>query len=308
MTSSVSMISSSESHNDFIVVKLLSRSKFPVYLATSRSDPGQEYALKVFPYKKGKAVPNFLRESHISRLSHPNLVLIYHSQKFKNSMRNGVPFHISYILMEYAPYGDFCDIISSKRIPFDEKLIRTYFHQFISGLEYLHKEGVAHLDIKPENILLGKDYLLKIADFDLCYIEGDTEIASHGTKNYRAPELIGNRCEDPYAADIFSAGIFLFCMKAGNFPQSEESLIDGYNLLNLMFENPDLFWETHTRLQNKGDDFFESSFRELFLGMTQIDPKKRYTIQDIKKSEWYNGTVYTSSELKELMEEYLSKN
>ncbi len=210
--------------------------------------------------------------------------------------------------MEYAPFGDFCDLLSSNVISNDEKLIRTYFHQLIDGLEYLHDKGVAHLDLKPENILLGEDYLLKIADFDISYMEGDLDITSNGTKYYRAPELTGKWCEDPYAADIFSAGIVLFALKAKKYAQTEDNLHEGLHLLSLMDENPDLFWETHNRIQGKGEDFFDSSFRELFLGMCNIDPKKRYTFQDIKKSEWYNGETYTQSELKELMPKNLLEN
>jgi len=97
---------------------------------------------------------------------------------------------ISYIVITLAPYGDFLDLIIHYRVPFDEILVRTYFHQLIEGLEYLHESGVCHLDIKTENLLLGADFKLKITDFDLSYIAGDEKIKSFGTKFFRAPELI----------------------------------------------------------------------------------------------------------------------
>lgn len=85
----------------------------------------------------------------------------------------------------------------------------------IDGLEYLHNEGVSHLDIKPDNILLSKDFELKICDFDLSYLEGDEKIKSNGTKYFRAPELFFNHCSNTKKADIFSAGILLFILKSG---------------------------------------------------------------------------------------------
>lgn len=50
---------------------------------------------------------------------------------------------------------------------FTEKIVRTYFHQLVDALEYLHKSGIAHLDLKPENIALGDKFMLKIMDFEL---------------------------------------------------------------------------------------------------------------------------------------------
>eukprot|EP00330_Aristerostoma_sp_ATCC50986_P001863 CAMPEP_0114576740 /NCGR_PEP_ID=MMETSP0125-20121206/1472_1 /TAXON_ID=485358 ORGANISM="Aristerostoma sp., Strain ATCC 50986" /NCGR_SAMPLE_ID=MMETSP0125 /ASSEMBLY_ACC=CAM_ASM_000245 /LENGTH=113 /DNA_ID=CAMNT_0001765497 /DNA_START=120 /DNA_END=461 /DNA_ORIENTATION=+ len=97
---------------------------------------------------------------------------------------------ISYILMEYANNGDFQSFLNPKNPQIDEKLSRTYFHQLIAGISYLHSHCIAHLDIKPENLLLGDDLQLKIADFDLAYFEGDEMIKSGGTPCFRAPELI----------------------------------------------------------------------------------------------------------------------
>lgn len=60
--------------------------------------------------------------------------------------------------MEYAPYGNFSKLMSKAKIYNDEKLTRTYFHQLVEGLEYLHSQDIAHLDLKFCNLLLGDDY------------------------------------------------------------------------------------------------------------------------------------------------------
>jgi len=87
----------------------------------------------------------------------------------------------SCIAMEYAPYGDFCDIIASYAIYDDEILIRTFFHHLIEGMKYLHERKISHLDIKLDNLLLGEDFNLKLTDFDLSHIEGDSPVTSKGT-------------------------------------------------------------------------------------------------------------------------------
>eukprot|EP00330_Aristerostoma_sp_ATCC50986_P013981 CAMPEP_0114582114 /NCGR_PEP_ID=MMETSP0125-20121206/6150_1 /TAXON_ID=485358 ORGANISM="Aristerostoma sp., Strain ATCC 50986" /NCGR_SAMPLE_ID=MMETSP0125 /ASSEMBLY_ACC=CAM_ASM_000245 /LENGTH=76 /DNA_ID=CAMNT_0001774853 /DNA_START=343 /DNA_END=573 /DNA_ORIENTATION=+ len=73
---------------------------------------------------------------------------------------DGVTIEASALLMEYAPYGDFFDLVLTDKIikPEDDALIRTYFHQLINGVEAIHSSQVYHLDIKLENVLLGSDF------------------------------------------------------------------------------------------------------------------------------------------------------
>jgi len=77
------------------------------------------------------------------------------------------------------------------------------------------------MDIKPQNILIGNGYLLKIADFDGAYKNDDIIIVSKGTKNYRPLEQRKNCVKNPYAADIYSAGVTLFSMMFGYIPYLE---------------------------------------------------------------------------------------
>jgi len=74
----------------------------------------------------------------------------------------------------------------------DKKLCRTFFHQLIDGIEYLHSQNLAHMDLKLENLVLGDDFKLKIIDFDLAISltdEKNDQYGGAGTKNYRAPEV-----------------------------------------------------------------------------------------------------------------------
>lgn len=91
--------------------------------------------------------------------------------------------------MEYTPYKDFGGIIKSIDISQDDKLVRTFLHHMIDGIEYMHSEGYAHMDIKPKNMVLGSDFFLKFIDFDFVTKLRLNNIEGKGTSNYRAPEL-----------------------------------------------------------------------------------------------------------------------
>jgi len=109
--------------------------------------------------------------------------------------------------------------------------MRTWFDQLISGMEFLKAKRVANLDLKPDNILFDENWTLRICDFDHAFTVGDPAITSKGTPNFRAPELVNKSTKDPYAADIYSAGILLYTMCVGSIPYSEtEPIIDGCNL------------------------------------------------------------------------------
>ena len=291
--------------SDLVIVKKINKANFPVFLTYSPSFD-QYFAMKVFPFQKdGSIKPNFLNEIRFAPLKHDNIISIVDCQAQKSIMLGGdSEKNISFILMELAPHGDFFDMIMTHQIPFNEKLARTYFHQLIQGLEYLHSQGVAHVDIKLENILVGENFQLKIADFDNACINGQSYTAARGTAFYRAPELIDGTCQDVYAADIYSAAIILFLFKSGGvLPHSENKLFQGMNLFDMMNRDNKTFWDKHCQIQKKSPEFFDDDFKALFNAMSRLNPSERISLDGIKKSRWYNGPIYSSQELNFLMSE-----
>jgi serine/threonine protein kinase len=297
-------------YQNLSVVKKLGKAKFPVYLTSSKVDK-QNYAMKVFSHQGEKPHPYFKNEVRFSNLKHPNVINMVHYENERDTLQKGEVKRVSYILMEYAPHGDFFDFISKKGEQFDEKLIRTFFRQLVDGIEYLHENNIAHLDLKPENLLMGANYNLKIADFDLSHVKGDAKILSRGTKFYRGPEFFkANMTRDdlkhPFAADIYGAGIILFIMKSGGiYPHSEDAAFEGLNLADLMHNDNEEFWEKHIEIQGKKKSFFDDEFKELFNTMTKFDPEDRLSLKEIKQSEWYNGAVYTPFDFERKMKELL---
>jgi serine/threonine protein kinase len=289
------------SQSDIKIIRQLDVGKFSIYLAKSESND-KNYAMKIFPYQDGHVCNLFHNEKQFVNYKHPHVVDIVEAKEDYYTCISGIRTRAAYTLMEYAPYKDFYFLMLEKQITLDEKLARTYFHQLIEGLEFLHSQGVYHLDIKLDNLLLGDNFMLKIADFDISYIKGQGTITSRGTKCYRAPELARGRCVDPASADIFSAGIVLFNLKTGGFiPYNEEKSSRGVDLYPLLKEQSPKFWDFHGIYQKKSADFFDEDFKELFISMTKTDSTQRATISDIKNSKWYNGPIYTKEEITTVM-------
>jgi len=294
----------SENHSDYddlTTVKTLYDGKFGVYLVHSPQNK-HFYALKVFPWENNEPSSYFTREARFSKFHHPNIVSIPHYVTEHEAYYDEVPAKVSYMLMEYAQYGDFFTAIVRYKISFTETLVRTYFHQLIEGLEFLHNNGAAHLDIKLENLLIGENYTLKLADFDLSYFDEDGDVKTRGTKNFRAPELLAKNCKDPRAADVYSAGIILFLFQTrGNLPYLEEKPTKGLDMAEVKDKHPRMFWEKHASLLGKDANFFSPEMKELFMAMTHFNPNKRLTMAEVKASAWYNGPTYSKKELVEYM-------
>lgn len=258
--------------------------------------------MKVFGHEKGHPHLHYKNESRFASLQHPNVIRNLFFEDQRKSYFEGAETHISYIVTEYTSHGDFFTFLSTYSKQVNEKLARTYFRQLVEGIDFLHKNGVAHMDIKLENLLVGNDFNLKIIDFDMAHFVDDALIISNGTKNYRAPEVARGRCNNTQAADIYSAAVVLFLLKTqGIFPALETSAPTRVKFSELLNNNPSEFWAEHCKLQGKAKDFFDQDFQDLFLSMINSDPKERATIETIKQSKWFNGSYYTPQELKEVM-------
>ena len=273
------------------------------YTSSHAPAKNTQYALKVFDFQYDAPHDYYKNEARFCILNHPNVIKYVRTEEETTLPCENGEKRVSCIMMEYAPYGDMFKFVKNFRDTLSEKLIRTYFRQLIEGIEYLHSQGVCHLDLKLENLLIGKDYQLKIGDFDMSYMSGDTKVITKGTRNYRAPELKGYRCKNGSAADIYSAGMILFTMKTGGIiAYQEDRLYEGVDLAKLLNEDSKQFFKKHSEIQRKKESFFDNGFCKLFVSMVCEDPEKRITVKEIKKSKWYKGSVYSPKELKVYVE------
>jgi len=268
------------------------------------ADTKETVAIKLFPKKKdSKCMPNFFNEQRsASRLSHPH-ILKYHAFYQDAVVQLGKDEFKEYsaIAMEYVPYGDLFGLVSQK--PFSEKLARTTFKQILSAIKYLHSHGLAHLDLKLENILIDPKDGIKLIDFDACeQIQKENVFGSlKGSLGYRAPEFLTGNVDNLVAGDIYSLGIVLFIMVVGTPPFNEVEKNGKYSFdkyYQVFRTDAKKFWKVHEKYrENDGLPKLTKGFKEAIEAMLKEDPNKRPTAYDLERMTWLQGEAYTKEEL-----------
>ena len=185
----------------------------------------------------------FEREARAAaKLQHPNIVTIHKLGNFERKERK------PYIVMEYLGGADLANLIGpDKNIPLAEALDIAI--QVCRALDFAHRNGVVHRDVKPSNVRYLDDGRIKIMDFGIARIEGGNQITRSGvmvgTLHYMSPEQIKGENIDG-RSDVFSTGCILYEMLGGKRPfQGESATAILYKIVNeqptpIIEINPDL--------------------------------------------------------------------
>uniref|UniRef100_A0A0N4ZZF9 Protein kinase domain-containing protein n=1 Tax=Parastrongyloides trichosuri TaxID=131310 RepID=A0A0N4ZZF9_PARTI len=188
-----------------------------------------------FPEKYEKEIKMFKSEKSIlQRVNHKHIV------KLLQIIEDNTLHSFSFITELCDGLDLFDEILKNGSFNYNDT--RHIFSQFISGLHYLHTHNIAHLDLKPENVIVSIDGTVKIIDFGMAlqFFRADTGMAAFGdlevdevindlnrhkikinrgcgTLKYMGPEIL--RCEpfNPFQADIWAAGLILYVMIQGSF-------------------------------------------------------------------------------------------
>jgi serine/threonine-protein kinase len=157
-------------------------------------------------------VRRFVSEARsVARLSHPNVVTVYDQ---------GADGRTLYLAMEYVPGRTLRDLLHERtRLRPREAL--DIIEGVLSGLAAAHAAGIAHRDVKPENVLLGDAHSVKVADFGLARLLTDVSHTKSGlligTAAYLAPEQVAGGRSD-FRTDVYATGIMLFELLTGRQP------------------------------------------------------------------------------------------
>jgi serine/threonine-protein kinase len=172
---------------------------------------GREVAIKTLTEATEELRQRFLMEARSGVLNHPNIVTVYDFGE-----QDGLP----YIVMEYLP-GDSLENLLRKGRQFSliEKL--DMIRQLCLGLGYAHQKGVVHRDVKPANMMVLPDGVIKIVDFGVARLQdraGHTQTGMViGTFHYISPERLLGKPADG-RADIWSAACILYLLLTGRLP------------------------------------------------------------------------------------------
>lgn len=181
------------------------------------------FALKKIDVDRLKDKNIVKNEFNIMRkLSHINIIKVF--DLIVDEKLNNV-----YIFLEYFEYGDLGKYLSGNTL--EEKHVNNFSIQIKNGLQYLYKQNIIHRDIKPQNILVSNDKILKIIDFGLSKsITINEEIMDTicGSPLYMAPEIIKTK-NYTIKSDIWSFGVIIYEMIYGYTPFRANNI---YTLIN----------------------------------------------------------------------------
>ena len=255
---------------NYILGKKLGQGTFGIVVLAKHEITGENVAIKILDKEK------IVRESDKTRLEreirimknmyHNNIVQLY--QVIENQKE-------LFIVMEYISGKELFDYIIHKK-HLDDLESCKFYQQIISGIEYLGQTKVAHRDLKPENLLLDSKKNIKIVDFGLSntYFQDELLTTACGSPCYAAPEMLSGEKYNGVNIDIWSSGIVLYAMLCGYLPFEDNNNPKLYKkIIKGEFETP---------------DFLSPYAIDLLHRILNVDPEKRYTIEQIKEHPWFN--------------------
>ncbi|KAK5663965.1 hypothetical protein OQA88_177 [Cercophora sp. LCS_1] len=220
----------------------------------------------------------------MKKLNHPNLVQLIEvlDDPGEDSL---------YMVLEMCKKGVVMRVgLDESATPFPEETCRHWFRDLILGIEYrkyisrvrawsaLTAYGVVHRDIKPDNLLLTADDVLKISDFGVSEMFAKPEemrtTKSAGSPAFLPPELCMARHGDisGKAADIWSMGVSLYCLRYGRIPFERDNVLEMYAAIKN---------EPHSLPPDENEQFVD-----VLSKLMEKDAEKRITMEQLREHSW----------------------
>jgi serine kinase len=185
------------------------------------------------------------------------------------------------VFMEYASLGDLLDYVQQKGA-IDDFEARSMFRQIAMALMYLHGRGIAHRDLKCENVLRFADGVVKLTDFGFAcgFLDpsSGTPVLSRtycGSMAYAAPEILQAQPYNPTKYDMWSVGCILYIMVTGKMPFSDRST--GQQLQQQM---------GHCICFPRGPHVITFACKKLIRDLLNPRPAERPSAEDALMSTW----------------------
>lgn len=285
-------------YKDFIVKnETIGQGAFATVKKAIERSTGDSYAVKIINRRRaihagGKgAMQGVNRELEILRkFDHPNIVRL---KSFYEDVEN------YYLVMELVPGGDLMDFVAANGA-IGEDATQVIAKQILDGISYVHKMGISHRDLKPDNILIKQDdpILVKITDFGLAKISDNATFMKTfcGTLAYVAPEVITGKYDlqpsqdSPYnysnLVDIWSFGCLVYVLLTSHLPFNGKTQTQMFQKIKTgeYHESP----LNSYRISNEGRNFLSCCLK--------VDPRQRMTADEALNHPWLAGVESYSQE------------
>lgn len=249
--------------------RILGKGGFSSVIKVVNNDTGEFYAAKIMPLdeicdnNEFKYAKNEIK--YLKKIDHENVIKYYDSFNVVNN--ENTEYFV--IITEFCQNGSLLDAVN--KLP--KKKLNEILFKIAKTVDYLHDKGIAHCDIKLDNILLDSNLNPKLCDFGFaksCKKVPDNQKCY--TLVYAAPEILKKGSYDPFLADIWALGITFYSADAKTFPFLEE----------LSFETQIL----------KGKFYFkpESDIQKLALKCLKKNPNKRITMKEMIQDDCFKVT------------------
>ncbi|XP_054162966.1 testis-specific serine/threonine-protein kinase 2-like [Oppia nitens] len=280
------------------IIKFLGSGAYSkVYKAVDYDKVG--YAIKVIEMDKQdedirtEFIPRELQIlSDVQDCCHPNIMMTFGYQPFDNYL---------FIFCELADGGDLISVLDKTRdTDLDPQIIQQWYYQIASAVNHLHLLGIAHRDIKPDNVIICNG-TAKLCDFGHAIYgvkygsNGSYEMVmtdhACGTLEYEAPEVIAcelrNESYDAFIADSYSMGVVLYLMVTHDFP---------YNCENIDVDKTDDMDYHYNRVMNS-EWTIEQKYKtdrlllDLLTHLLEPSPLQRLHVFEILNHSWLSSDV-----------------
>nr|XP_031832386.1 dentin sialophosphoprotein-like isoform X1 [Nomia melanderi] len=202
------------------------------------------------------------------------------------------------LVMEYAPGGDLQTLIDGDLVPLEGDVVH-FVRQLVEGLAYLHERNIAHLDIKPQNLVMMGSFPeceVKLCDFEISRVvlEGTEVREILGTPDYVAPEILHYE-PITLAADMWSLGVTTYVLLTGFSPFGGET--DQETFQNISLGEVDFPEELFGDISTQAKDFVAK--------LLVLDPSARMTAKQCLRHDWLRAAPMQASPH---LRRYLSKS
>jgi calcium/calmodulin-dependent protein kinase kinase 2 len=212
-----------------------------------------------------------------------------------------------YLVMEVAEFGALMtydddkekfklneNLLDKDESYYNEKTIKVILFGLAKALDYLHNNNIVHRDIKPDNILINKEYIPKLSDFSISseIIDEDVFTKTEGNNFFYSPELcLGKKEFAAKPVDIWAYGICGYIMVYNTLPIMPKNKHNMIELFDLIRSGKVEYPKTKQKIS---DDLIN-----ILKGCLEKDPKKRLTANELVKHPYFIGTEETQKKLSE---------
>ena len=256
--------------SDFRKMRLIGIGSYgQVYLTSAKTDPNKLYAVKVLNKKdieQDNLLENLKTEKKVmEQITHPFIMKLDYAFQTEKKL---------FLFTQFMSGGVLSHHIYKENL-FSEEKTRFYASEIILALEHLHLNNYIYRDLKPENVAIDNNGHIKLIDFGLCKLLNNktNSYSICGSPEYVAPEVLFNDKYDN-KVDLWSLGVVIYEMLSGYLPfkiKDYKISMDIYKQKIKMFK------------------YFSKEAKDLLKNLLVIDPKKRYSLTQIKKHKFFKG-------------------